>query len=255
MVIEIKRIKFRYGSNTILNDISAEINDGSLTAVIGLNGAGKSTFFKCLSKQIHADSGDIIINGKSINLYSFKEYAKIVSFVPQLSFAGAVDCKVRDLLVEGRTPYLSAFAVPGIEEYKFSEKIALKMGIERYLSKDFNKLSGGQQQLVLLTRALVQDTQIILMDEPMSALDLKNQSFLLKVIKRLSEEGKTVMFSTHNPNHALLLGCNTMLLQGGKIIEYDTAENCLTENNLRKVFDCDLKLTCEGGQKNIQFVI
>lgn len=254
-MIEIKQLKFCYGSNNVLNDISAEINDGSLTAIIGLNGAGKSTLFKCMSKQIPVDNGDILINGKSINRYSFKEYAKIVSFVPQLSSASLVDCKVRDFLVEGRTPYLSAFAVPGIKEYEFSEKIALEMGIEQYLGIDFNKLSGGQQQLVLLTRALVQDTQIILMDEPMSALDLKNQSFLLKVIKRLSEEGKTVIFSTHNPNHALLLGCNTMLLQCGRIIGHDTAEKCLTENNLRSVFNCDVKLLCGDEQKTIQLII
>lgn len=254
-MIEIKQLKFGYGSNTVLNDISAEINDGCLTAIIGLNGAGKSTLFKCLSKQASVYDGDILINEKSINLYSFKEYAKIVSFVPQLSSANLVDCKVRDFLVEGRTPYLSAFAVPGIKEYEFSEKIALKMGIEQYLSFDFNKLSGGQQQLVLLTRALVQDTQIILMDEPMSALDLKNQSFLLKVIKRLSDEGKTVIFSTHNPNHALLLGCNTMLLQCGRIIGHDTAEKCLTEKNLRSVFDCDVKFLCGDKQKTIQLII
>lgn len=254
-MIEVRHVKFGYGSNTILNDISVEINDSSLIALIGLNGAGKSTLFKCISKQISAYSGDILINGKNIKLYSFKEYAKIVSFVPQLSSTSLVDCKVRDFLVEGRTPYLSAFAVPGIKDYEFSEKIALKMGIEQYLGMDFNKLSGGQQQLVLLTRALVQDTQIILMDEPMSALDLKNQSFLLKIIKLLSDEGKTVMFSTHNPNHALLLGCNTMLLQFGRIIGYDTAENCLTENNLRKVFDCDVKLLRGDEQKTIQLII
>ena len=253
-MIEVKQMKFGYGANIILNDISVKINDGSLTAIIGLNGAGKSTLFKCLSKQISVDSGDILINGKSINFYSFKEYAKNVSFVPQLLSANLVDCKVRDFLVEGRTPYLSAFAVPGIKEYEFSEKIALKMGIEKYLGIDFNKLSGGQQ-LVLLTRALVQDTQIILMDEPMSALDIKNQSFLLKVIKQLSEEGKTVVFSTHNPNHALLLGCNTMLLQCGRIIGHDTAEKCLSENNLRRVFDCDVKLLYEGDQKAIQLKI
>lgn len=254
-MIEIKQVKIGYGSNIVLNDICAEINAGSLTAVIGLNGAGKSTLFKCLSKQIPINVGDILINGKSICDYSYKEYAKIVSFVPQLSSANLVDFKVRDFLVEGRTPYLSTFAVPGIEEYKFSEQMALKMGIELYLGTDFNKLSGGQQQLVLLTRALVQDTDIILMDEPMSALDLKNQSFLLKVIKKLSDDGKTVIFSTHNPNHALLLGCNTMLLHNGSIIEYDAAEICLTENNLRKVFNCDVRLLCSDGQKTIQLII
>lgn len=159
-----------------------------------------------------------MVSGKSINSYSFKEYAKLVSVVPQLSSIKQVDYKVRDFMVEGRTPYLSAFTVPGIKEYEFSEKIAKKMGVEKYLDKEFTELSGGQQQLVLLARALVQDTPIILLDEPMSALDLRNQSFLLKIIRQLSVEEKTVLFSTHNPNHALLLGCDVVMLKGGTVI-------------------------------------
>lgn len=189
-----------------------------------------------------------MVSGKSINSYSFKEYAKLVSVVPQLSSIKQVDYKVRDFMVEGRTPYLSAFTVPGIKEYEFSEKIAKKMGVEKYLDKEFTELSGGQQQLVLLARTLVQDTPIILLDEPMSALDLRNQSFLLKIIRQLSVEEKTVLFSTHNPNHALLLGCDVVMLKGGTVIYHDTAERCLTKENLYHVYGDSVQLTeCDFG--------
>lgn len=247
-MIDISHVTFSYGKNTVLNDVNLTIKPQSLTAFIGLNGAGKSTLFSCLSKQNQISNGHIMVSGKNISTYSFKEYSKIVSVVPQLSSIKQVDYKVRDFMVEGRTPYLSAFAVPGIKEYRFSEKIAIKMGVEKYLDKDFTKLSGGQQQLVLLARALVQDTPIILLDEPMSALDLRNQSCLLKIIKQLSTEGKTVLFSTHNPNHALLLGCDVVMLKNGTVICHDTAEHCLTKENLYNVFGDSVQLTeCDYG--------
>lgn len=247
-MIDISHVTFSYGKNTVLNDVNLTINPQSLTAFIGLNGAGKSTLFGCLSKQNQISNGHIMVSGKEISSYSFKEYSKIVSVVPQLSSIKQVDYKVRDFMVEGRTPYLSAFAVPSIKEYRFSEKIAIKMGVEKYLDKDFAKLSGGQQQLVLLARALVQDTPIILLDEPMSALDLRNQSFLLKIIKQLSAEGKAVLFSTHNPNHALLLGCDVVMLRNGTVICHDTAERCLTKENLYDVFGDSVQLAeCDYG--------
>lgn len=253
-MIDINQVTFNYGKNTVLNDVNLTIKPQSLTAFIGLNGAGKSTLFNCLSKQNQISNGHIIVSDRNINSYSFKEYSKIVSVVPQLSSIKQVDYKVRDFMVEGRTPYLSAFAVPGIKEYLFSEKIAIKMGVEKYLDKDFTKLSGGQQQLVLLARALVQDTPIILLDEPMSALDLRNQSFLLKIIKQLSAEGKTVLFSTHNPNHALLLGCDVVMLKNGAVICHDTAERCLTKENLYDIFGDSVKLV-ECDNRNIAALV
>ena len=247
-MIDISHITSRYGNKIVLEDVNLTIKSQSLTAFIGLNGAGKSTLISCLSKLKAISSGYITVNGKNINDYSFKEYAKMVSVVPQLSSIQQVDYKVRDFMVEGRTPYLSDFAVPGIKEYRFSEQIAIKMGVDKYLDMEFTKLSGGQQQLVLLARALVQDTPIILLDEPMSALDLRNQSFLLKVIKQLSAEGKTVLFSTHNPNHALLLGCDVVMLKNGTVICYDTAECCLTKENLYDVFGESVQLAeCDCG--------
>lgn len=247
-MIDISHVIFSYGKNTVLNDVNLTIKPQSLTAFIGLNGAGKSTLFSCLSKPNGIRNGHVMVSGKNISSYSFKEYSKIVSVVPQLSSIKQVDYKVRDFMVEGRTPYLAAFAVPGINEYRFSEQIAIKMGVDKYLDMEFTKLSGGQQQLVLLARALVQDTPIILLDEPMSALDLRNQSFLLKVIKQLSAEGKTVLFSTHNPNHALLLGCDVVMLKNGTVICHDTAERCLTKENLYYIFGNSVRLAeCDCG--------
>lgn len=245
-MINIQDITYGYGAKCVLKNVSITIKPNSLTALIGLNGAGKSTLLNCLAKQNNVQSGQIVVCGKNIEDYSFRSYSKVVSVVPQLSSIRLIDCRVRDFLVEGRTPYLPAFSVPGKTEYLFSEDIATKMGIEKFLDVNFLKLSGGEQQLVLLTRALVQDTPIILLDEPLSALDLKNQAFFLNLLKQLTEDGKTVLFSTHNPNHALRLGCDVIMLKNGEIICHDIGERCLTQENLQNVYGDSVCLTASN---------
>lgn len=254
-MISLKNVSFAFDKKSVLTDVNLDIKRGSLTALIGLNGAGKSTLLGCLSKQYNITKGDIKVNGKKISDYSYREYAKVVSLVPQLSSVYRTGSQVRDFLVEGRTPYLSAFSVPGIEEYQFSEKIAHTIGISDYLGSDFSKLSGGQQQMVLLARALIQDTPILLLDEPMSALDLKNQSFMLKMIQQLSNQGKTVIFSTHNPNHALMLDCDVVLLYDGMVISHDSANESITKSNLLQVYGNSVKLAECDGQKTTIMVI
>lgn len=251
-MINISNVSFSYGKNDILNDISLTIRPRSLMALIGLNGAGKSTLIGCLSKQNKINQGRIIVNGKDISDYSFNEYAKIVSVVPQLSSIKQADCKVRDFMVQGRTPHLNPFAIPGVDDYRESEKIAIRMRVDHFLDMEFTKLSGGQQQLVLLARALVQDTPIILLDEPMSALDLKNQSFFMKCIKQLHIEGKTIIFSTHNPNHALALSCDVCVLHNKQIICHGRADEVLTPTLVQEIYGSDVYIYEHSGRKHCE---
>lgn len=235
-MIQITDFSFGYGKNDVLRDLNMAVKEKSLNVLIGLNGAGKSTLFACLSKQYRFSRGSIFVNGRDIRVYTYREYAQTVSFVPQVSAMSQTDNTVRDFLVEGRTPYLPLFSVPGKKEYEFMGRIAEKVGVSHLLDKNFSELSGGQQQLISLTRALVQDTPIILLDEPMSALDLRNQAFMLNLIKELSDKGKTILFSTHDPNHALLLNCNVMLLKNGSVVCEGTAGNCLSNEHVQEIY-------------------
>ena len=171
MMIETRQFSFSYGNHQVLRDLRITINTGTITALLGLNGAGKSTLLGCLSKRIPVFPGTIFVKGKDITAFTYKEYAKMVCLVPQLFSIRNTDASVRDYLVEGRTPYLPQFAVRGIQDYVFVEKIAYQVGIEELLDLSFAKLSGGQQQLVSFARSLVQDTPVILLDEPTSSLD------------------------------------------------------------------------------------
>lgn len=235
-MIQITDFSFGYGKNDVLRNLNMAVKARSLNALIGLNGAGKSTLFACLSKQYQFSRGSILVKGKDVCAYTYREYAQTVSFVPQVSAMSRTDSTVRDFLVEGRTPYLPLFSVPGKSEYEFMGEVAERVGVAHLLDKSVSELSGGQQQLISLTRALVQDTPIILLDEPLSALDLLNQVFMLNLIEKLSDKGKTILFSTHDPNHALVLNCNVMLLKNGAVVCEGTADSCLSNERVQEIY-------------------
>lgn len=246
-MIEIKELSFAYRHKNVLNNISLNIENGTLNMLLGLNGAGKTTFFKCLLKLEKLTNGDIVIDGVSIKDLSASSLAKRVSFVAQINDIVFTDVYVRDYIVESRTPYLKNISTPNKDDYLLVEKYAKKVGIDNLLNRELTTLSGGELQLVLITRALVQETPIIVMDEPTSSLDLVNQAKILETIKLLHEEGKTVIISTHNPNHALLLNANVILLHDNILVEYGRATTVLSEANIKKVYGDIVKLTSDNS--------
>ena len=235
-VIEVNKLNFGYGDKPVLQDCSFSIEENTITVLLGANGAGKSTLFACLMKQLKIDHKTIMIDSVPLENMNLKELSRIMSFVPQINAVNNLDCIVRDYLVEGRTPYLNSFSIPGKKEYLISEKYSSMVGISHLLSKNIQHLSGGELQLVLITRALVQETPIILMDEPMSALDLGNQVKILKLIKELQRQKKTILFSSHNPNHALVLDANVCMIKDGQAIASVIASSCVTQENLRTLY-------------------
>ena len=238
-LISVENLSFSYKNHKVLRKCDFNIYDKSINALIGINGAGKTTLFNCLIKGLTNYDGNIFYNNEEIKKISYKGLAKLVSFVPQLSLLGNIDCPVRDFLVEGRTPYLKPFAIPNKNDYLIVEKYAKEIGVYNLLGSNLMNLSGGQLQLILIARALIQETDIIIMDEPMSALDLTNQAVVLKLIKSLNKKGKTIVFTTHNPNHAIALNCNVLVLADGKILNSGIANEVLTTQTISEIYsDC-----------------
>jgi len=245
-ILELDNISFSYGNQIILDRCSSFVEQQSITAILGGNEQGKTTLMKCILKHNICNSGKIILQGKEINEYSVKDYAKIVSYVPQLNSI-VNNCIVRDYIVEGRTPYLQGFSLPKKQDYLKGEFYAEKLGVEKFLGKHLSQLSGGEIQMIMIMRALVQETPIILMDEPLSALDMRNQYEVLKVIKNLEQEGKTVLFTTHNPNHAIVLKCMVWVLSNKTIAQSGTATDIITERLLQEIYNANVVLrVCDG---------
>lgn len=244
--IQINDLSFSYGNKKVLNNFSLNIYKGTIVSILGANGAGKTTLFNCLTKNLKVPDGKILYESVDINKLSYKDLSKTVSFVSQLNSFNESDCSVRDYLVEGRTPYVKLFSTPSKNDYLLVEKYASRMGIENILNSNLMHLSGGQLQIVLITRALIQETPIIIMDEPMSALDLENQVIILRLIKQLSKQSKTMIFTTHNPNHVIALNCETCLLDKGRMFACGNAKKVLTIDIIKKIYGDNFELNSSG---------
>jgi len=164
--------------------------------------------------------GEIFVCDINIKELSDKEYARHVSFIPQ-SVQINIDYSIRDFISFGRNPYLKLGQTPSKKDFDLVTNNAKKCGIADLLDQDINKISGGERQLAFIARALTQETPIIIMDEPTSALDFGNQQKLFKTMKKLAKEGKTIIFTTHNPNHLVNLGCDIFAVKDKGILKLD----------------------------------
>lgn len=233
--IQLNGLSFSYGRHCVLKDCTAEAEAQTTTVLLGTNGQGKSTLLKCILRHLHCQGNMITIFGKKISDYSVRQYARIISYVPQ-SLNIKNNGIARDFIVEGRTPYLQGFSLPGKLDYLTGEKYAEEVGAQHLLGKRVSQLSGGELQLVMIARALTQETPIILMDEPMSALDMRNQYEIMRIIQALQQDGKTILFTSHNPNHAIMLNSNLWILKDGAMLCAGAAMSGLTETVLQNIY-------------------
>ena len=233
-IIEIKNLSFGYKKNKlILEDLSISFQEGRIIVLLGKNGCGKSTLLDCIL-GVNKYSGEILVDGKEIDKYSSKELATVISFIPQ-NLQINIDYSIREFISFGLNPHLSLFESISKEQYDLIEKNAQKSGIAELLDEDINKVSGGERQLAFIARALTQNAKIIIMDEPTSALDFGNQQKLFKIIKEISKEGKTIIFTTHNPNHLINLDCDIYSIIHGKIQQIEK----LDLNVMKELYDDD----------------
>lgn len=215
-IIEVKNLSFGYEKNKkVIDNLSISFNEGRIIALIGKNGSGKSTFLDCLLGANEYE-GEILIKDQTIKELSSKNYAKLVSFIPQ-SVQINIDYSIRDFISFGRNPHVGFGLSLSEDDYRKVDENAEKCGVKELLDKDINKVSGGERQLAFIARALTQETPIIIMDEPTASLDFGNQQKLFKIMMELVKEGKTIIFTTHNPNHLVNLDCDIYAVSGGTI--------------------------------------
>lgn len=252
--ISIKDVDFSYDRHKVYEHFSLDINRNNIFFIMGVNGCGKTTLLKIICSFLKSDRGIVEVESKKIEQYESKAFSKIIAYVPQ-TIQLKSDLLVKDYLAMGRTPYKNFYTGIDDQDYKIVERYAIELGIESVLDVDFNTLSGGQKQNVAICRALVQETPIIVMDEPMSALDLGKQAEFLSLVLKLKNEGKTIILTSHNPNHALALkGESTVcLIEEGKILGLGSPVSVLNEDNIYKLFGD--KVNVDKANNTIRFNI
>lgn len=255
MSIKINNISFKYDKKTpelTLNDINLNLKEASINVLLGLNGCGKTTLLKLLAGLEKPLSGAIYYDEEELTKISIKERSKRFSYVPQYSYVIG-DILVRDYLLFGTANKLAFYQSPGEEEKQLVASVSERLGITHLLDKNIGEVSGGERQIIFIACALIQDTPIILLDEPTSALDIKNQNKVLTVLKEISKESKTIILSSHNPNHALFLDSNVILMNKGVIATTGNAKDLITVEKLTSIYGEHVCYSDELGYREISF--
>jgi len=246
--IVIDNLSFGYYDSEIFKNFSLKIEEGEILTILGPNGSGKTTLLKLIQKIILPKGGDIIISGKNINKINSKDLSKSISFVPQIH-KQTFPYKVIDFVLMGRNPYISDYSIPKEEDVEIAKKVLKEMDLYYLKDRPYTDISGGELRLVLIARGIVQDTEILLLDEPTAYLDFKNQLIVLETIKKLKEKNKlTIIMTMHNPNDAYKYSDKILLIKKGEIVSYGKPEYVISHENLKKVYSIDVEIVKYNGE-------
>ena len=241
MSIDVAHLSFSYGSREILHDLSFSIPDGCLVNVLGPNGVGKSTLFRCILGLSPHYSGTILVNGKDLRALSVRERAREISYIPQ-SHAPVYDYEVVDVVLMATGNDLKMLATPGEAQLQRAHEALARIGIEHLAHRTYTQISGGEQQLVLIARALAQNAQTIIMDEPTSALDPEMVQEVLDVIKSLAETNMTIVMVTHEMGLAREAADKVVFMENGLVVDagtphyiFDETDNARIKSFLSKI--------------------
>ena len=234
MSIVVKNLTCSYGTRPVLRELSFSVEKGELLSVLGANGVGKSTLFRCLLGTLSYE-GSITVDGEELRRLSSGKRAKKIAYIPQ-NHRPTFGYSVLDTALMGTTRQISPFLSPGKDQVDQAREALRRVGADHLEGRSFERLSGGEQQLVLLARALAQQSEILIMDEPTASLDYGNQLRILSLAKELSQEGYTVIFSTHDPQHTLRFADHVLALSGGKVAAAGKTGEILTPELIRRLY-------------------
>ena len=235
-MLAVKDLRAGYGDKEVVHGVSFDIPRGQFVCIIGANGCGKSTVLKNLLGLIKPFGGTVTINGKNINDMDERERARHFAYIPQ-AHTPPFPFKVSDVVILGRTPYLTGIASGATRKDQVIAYQAMQqLSIEHLADHVYTELSGGQQQLVLIARALAQQPDLLVMDEPTASLDFGNQQLVLSCVYELSRKGMSVLMVTHDPDHALFCADKVVVMHEGLIIAEGTPDDVMTDECLRTIY-------------------
>lgn len=248
MNIQTDTVQVSFGTKTILQDISLDIRDKEFVGIIGPNGSGKSTFLKCLYRVLQPNHGKIFFDGTEMSSLSHRDTALKMAVVAQHSTVN-FDFSVLEMVLMGRSPYKGLLDRDKIDDYEIARHALAQVGLSDFESRNFNTLSGGEQQRVILARALAQRTECLVLDEPTNHLDIKYQLELMTIVKRLDA---TVVSAIHDLNLAAIYCDRLIALKDGSVVCTGTPHEVLTEDTIHHIYGVSATVqTLPNGRLNI----
>lgn len=239
-MVEVKNVSKQYNGKSVLENVSLSIEKGKITSFIGPNGAGKSTLLSIISRLIKGDSGDVLIDGQSVFTTKSNVLAKKISILKQSNHIN-IRLTVKELVNFGRFPY-SQGRLTKEDKAAVAEAISY-MELDEIQHKYLDQLSGGQKQRAYIAMVIAQDTEYILLDEPLNNLDMKHSVQIMKVLRRLVNElGKTVVIVIHDINFASVYSDNIVALKNGKLVNDGPADSIINEAVLKDIYDMGMQI-------------
>lgn len=240
IVIEANNLKYRYNSNWVLNGFSFAVEQGEIVGIIGPNGSGKTTILKLLSKVFRQESGNIRLMGQDIASMKHREIAKLVAVVPQ-GTSIAFPFTVREIVLMGRSPHLGLLQMERESDMKMADNAMALTDTLEFADRTIDELSGGERQRVIIARALAQEPEVMLLDEPTSYLDINHQIEIFDLIKRLnSERHITFVIVSHDLNMAAEYCDRLVLLKSGNVYKDGSPRDVITEADIREVYKANV---------------
>lgn len=233
--LEARAVHFRRGARVILDDITIRLHSGEIVALLGANGAGKSTLFRILLGCLKPERGEIRLDGKLLADFSRRALAQRIAYVPQAHVA-PFPYKVHDVVLLGRLAETGIFRAPQAADHRAVDEVLERLAITHLAARRYTEISGGERQLTLIARALAQGANILVMDEPMTGLDYGYQVRLLQHLVDLAGSGRTILLSTHNPEHAVQAATRIAVLRDGAIIADGPPEQIITPSLIHALY-------------------
>lgn len=248
MKMTVEDLTCGYNSIPVLSNVSFSVETGDILCILGPNGVGKTTLFKSILGLLKPIGGTIFIDDENISLWSNKRKARVIGYIPQLHIP-PFPYTVLEVVVMGRVAHLGMFASPTKQDYEMAEQVLKELEIEFLKDRIYTEISGGERQMVLIARALVQMPQILIMDEPTASLDYSNQVRVLQQIRKLSAQDMIIIMTTHAPDHAFLCSSKVVLIERGNRLKFGSAQELVTEENLNHAYGIDVRILSEGQGK------
>jgi iron complex transport system ATP-binding protein len=243
-LISVRDLSFSYTrdmAQAVFRQAEFSIGPGDIFCLLGRNGTGKSTLLKCVINVLQGWQGSILLAGKPLSTMRPSEAAKGIGYVPQ-NQVSAFPFLVKDIVVMGRAPHLNVFSAPSKRDRLIAGKAMETTGILALADRPCTTLSGGEWQLTLIARALTQEPQVMVLDEPTSHLDLGNQMKVLRVVKSLAERGLGILMASHFPDHAFVIATQVSILDRGQIVHKGTPDEVITDETMGKTYGVDVRV-------------
>ncbi len=241
MNLKVEHLDFSFGKHQILKNVSFETQSGEFLSILGPNGVGKSTLFRCILNLLHPSAGSITVDGKPVNEMTAQELAQRIAYIPQFHNP-AFNYSVLDMVLMGTASQLRTWGAPGKTQVEIARNALARMKIEHLAEHPYGFCSGGEKQLCLIARAIAQQAKILVMDEPSASLDFGNRIRVMQTVRSLVADGYAVVQTTHDPEQAFMYSDKILALHDGQVLAWGLPQDVLDGELMSKLYGIDVEI-------------